>query len=30
MATTLEAPAAEVGAAHLATRGWQAGKHVER
>ena len=27
MATTLEAPAAEVGAAHLAGRGWRAGKH---
>ena len=28
MATTLEAPAAEVAAAHLATRGWRAGKHA--
>ena len=27
MGTTLEAPAADVGAAHLATRGWSAGKH---
>jgi len=27
MGTTLEAPAAEVGAAHLAGRGWAAGKH---
>ena len=27
MGTTLEAPAAQVGAAHLAERGWRAGKH---
>jgi uncharacterized peroxidase-related enzyme len=27
MGTTLEAPAADVGAAHLAARGWSAGKH---
>ena len=29
MGTTLEAPAAGAGAAHLAARGWQAGKHGE-
>lgn len=28
MGTTLEAPAADVAAAHLAVRGWQVGKHA--
>jgi hypothetical protein len=27
MGTTLETPAVEVGAEHLAGRGWQVGKH---
>ncbi len=27
MGTTLEAPAVDIGAAHLAARGWSAGKH---